>query len=196
MKRPLRNRPRLALQLAVLLGAAAALAAGCSGVDNAYEPGDPGVCEIKRLPSARLIEARDAGPAYEEATMNRAFGPLFRYIRDNDIPMTAPVEMRQGKEAVMAFHLAPQCEADKAPATGGPVSSRTLPKRSVAALAVRGAYTPERLRETEAILRAWLAGKKEWAVAGEPYAVYWNSPFMPDFLKKSEVHIPVEPAKR
>ncbi|MEY5012255.1 MAG: hypothetical protein RLZZ253_3394, partial [Verrucomicrobiota bacterium] len=28
----------------------------------------------------------------------------------------------------------------------------------------------------------------------EPYAVYWNSPFVPGFLKHSEVHIPLTPA--
>jgi hypothetical protein len=30
--------------------------------------------------------------------------------------------------------------------------------------------------------------------AGEAYAIYWNSPFVPGFLKRYEVHVPVEPA--
>jgi hypothetical protein len=31
----------------------------------------------------------------------------------------------------------------------------------------------------------------QWEAAGEPYAVFWNSPFMPGFLKRSEVHQPL-----
>jgi hypothetical protein len=46
-------------------------------------------------------------------------------------------------------------------------------------------------------LRAWLLSHPEAKIIGEPYAVYWNSPFVPFFLKKSEVHLPVQllPAK-
>ncbi len=176
--------------------ALALFASGCVGVDNAYAPGEAGVCEIKQLPAARLIEAREAGPANEEETMNKTFRPLFGYIRDNEIPMTAPVEMRQGREAVMAFHLAPESAAGKDLREGDRVSLRTLPERTVAALAVNGAYTPERLRETEATLRVWLAWHKEWEPEGDAYAVYWDPPFLPGFLKKSEVHIPVKRAKR
>ena len=44
-------------------------------------------------------------------------------------------------------------------------------------------------------LKAWLAKRTDVKAAGEPYAVYWNSPFVPFFLKQSEVHIPVAPTK-
>ena len=29
--------------------------------------------------------------------------------------------------------------------------------------------------------------------AGEPYGVYWNAPYVPFFLKRFEVHVPVRP---
>lgn len=159
--------------------------------DEAYAPGEVGVCEIKRLPAARILEASGAGPAQEQATMNRAFGPLFNYIRKHDIPMTTPVEMRREGASVMAFHLGADSAARSDLAAEGAVTLRELPERLVASLTVRGSYTPERLAETEATLREWLALHPDWEIAGEAYAVYWNSPFMPGFLKRSEVHIPV-----
>lgn len=188
------DRHSLRLPFGAALGALALFSGGCTGVKNAYAPGENGVCEIKLLPAARVIETREAGDPAEEATMNKTFRPLFFYIRDNAIPMTAPVEMRGEGGAVMAFHLDPDSAArTDLPAREG-VTGRTLPERHVAALAARGSYTPERLRETERALRAWLAENKAWAPAGPAYAVYWDPPFMPGFLKKSEVHIPVEPA--
>ncbi len=159
--------------------------------DQAYAPGEVGVCEIKRLPSARILEATGAGPAQEQATMNRAFGPLFNYIRKHDIPMTTPVEMRREGASVMAFHLGADSAARSDLAAEGAVTLRELPERLVASLTVRGSYTPERLAATEATLREWLSAHPDWEISGEAYAVYWNSPFMPGFLKRSEVHIPV-----
>lgn len=41
----------------------------------------------------------------------------------------------------------------------------------------------------------WLAKRADVKAAGEPYAIYWNSPSVPFFLKKSEVHLPVVPTK-
>ena len=43
-------------------------------------------------------------------------------------------------------------------------------------------------------LREWLKANTEWVADGEPSAVYWNSPFVPFFLKTSEVHMPVRKA--
>lgn len=201
-------RPRRTAALAPLL---ALTLAGCAGTaptampvapnpapvcrpasdDQAYAPGNLDVCEIKILPIARILECADDGPAEQQATMNRTFRPLFNYIRDNGIPMTTPVEMRSGERAAMAFHLdaASAKRDDLRPGTR--VTLRTLPERTVASLTVRGGYTPERLAATETTLRTWLAAHPDWQPTGPAYAVYWNSPFMPGFLKKSEVHIPV-----
>ena len=43
-------------------------------------------------------------------------------------------------------------------------------------------------------LEAWLASQNAWRAAGAPYAVFWNGPFTPWFMKRFEVHVPVEPA--
>ena len=40
-------------------------------------------------------------------------------------------------------------------------------------------------------LRTWLAKHPEWAAAGPPRSLAYNSPFVPWFAKYSEVQIPV-----
>jgi len=39
----------------------------------------------------------------------------------------------------------------------------------------------------------WLAAQPTVEAAGEPYAVYWNAPYVPPFMKRFEVHVPVRP---
>jgi hypothetical protein len=59
---------------------------------------------------------------------------------------------------------------------------------------VRGSYTKKNFDTALTQLKAWLAQRPTLIPQGEPYAVYWNSPFVPGFLKHSEVHIPLTPA--
>jgi hypothetical protein len=66
-----------------------------------------------------------------------------------------------------------------------------LPARTVAARALRGAYTRGRYDRTLAELRDWLEAEPGYAAAGEPFVTYWNSPFTPGFMKHAEVCIPV-----
>ena len=62
-------------------------------------------------------------------------------------------------------------------------------------MGIRGSYSRENYEEALTELRTWLAKRTDVKPIGEPYAVYWNSPFVPFFLKQSEVHILVAPAK-
>lgn len=39
--------------------------------------------------------------------------------------------------------------------------------------------------------RAWLTEHPEWTAAGPPRSLAYNSPFVPGFVKYSEVQIPV-----
>jgi effector-binding domain-containing protein len=70
-----------------------------------------------------------------------------------------------------------------------------VPERRVAAIGIRGSYSRENYEEALTELKGWLAKQPGLRATGEPYAVYWNSPFVPFFLKHSEVHVPVGPAK-
>lgn len=161
------------------------------GVEDAYPRTEVGVCETKLLPAARLMLATSPG-AYFGAN-NRLFGKLFNYIRAHDIPMTAPVEARM-QPGVMVFYC-DDAAAKRDDLRDTPeVALQSVPPRTVAAIGIRGSYTPESYETNLAKLREWLKGHPELKPCGEPYAVYWNSPFVPGFLKRSEVHIPVEPA--
>ncbi len=178
---------RCPLLLALILPAMA------PAVELAYPKTDPAVCEVKDLPASRLMVARsDSG--YFSAN-NRMFGKLFRYIQSNRIPMTAPVEARI-EPGVMIFHCdaASAARVDLRPTPE--VALESVPARAVAAIGIRGSYTEKSYRENLARLRAWLATQPGVSEVGEPYAVYWDSPFVPGFLKRSEVHIPVRRAAR
>lgn len=160
------------------------------GAEDAYPQTDTGVCETKRLPAARLMVAASTGGYF--SSDNRLFGKLFRFIQSNNIPMTAPVEARI-QPATMVFYCdAGSAKREDLKATSE-VTLQTVPERTVAAIGIRGSYTSESYETNLAKLREWLKSHPELKVTGEPYAVYWNSPFVPGFMKRSEVHIPVEP---
>jgi hypothetical protein len=87
--------------------------------------------------------------------------------------------------------------------SGAPASPKTLPEgvvvltrpeRLVVSHGGRGGYSRSHFEEARAAALAWLATRPDLVADGPAYAVYWNSPFMPGFLKRYEVHIPVHPA--
>lgn len=158
------------------------------GTENAYPQTEVGVCETKVLPAARLMVASSAGPYF--GSDNRLFGKLFRYIQSNEIPMTAPVEARM-QPATMVFYCDTASAAREDLKDTPEVILSKVPERTVASVGIRGGYTRESYDAHLAKLREWLKSRPDLREAGEPYAVYWNSPFVPGFLKRSEVHIPV-----
>jgi hypothetical protein len=170
---------------------AAFLPAFAQGVEDAYPRTAPGVLEVKALPSARLMLA-ETPQAYFTAN-NRLFGKLFRFINQNKIPMTAPVEARL-QPGVMVFYMDAGSAKRIDVVPSAEVQLQDVPVRQVAAIGIRGSYSEENFRDAEAKLRAWVAQRKDLAVTGEAYGVYWNSPFVPFFLKQSEVHLPVRAA--
>jgi len=161
-------------------------------VSEAYPRTAPGDLELKTLPAARWMRTESANDYF--AADNGLFMKLFRYIDSNKIPMTAPVEAGI-KPGTMVFYMdeASAKRADLAETTQVKLSS--VPERRVAAIGIRGSYSRENYEEALTALKAWLAKRTDVKAAGEPYAVYWNSPFVPFFLKQSEVHIPVVPTK-
>ena len=158
------------------------------GTDEAYPRTSPGVCEVKSLPAARLMLTESAEGYFSKN--NQMFGKLFSYIRTNDLPMTAPVEARM-QPGVMVFYMdsASAVRPDLRP--NAEVKLQDVPARLVAAIGIRGSYSEENYTEALATLKDWLQKQKDFEANGEPYAVYWNSPFVPFFFKQSEVHIPI-----
>ena len=159
---------------------------------SAYEAVYPmtaaGFCEIKKLPAASVLQTSSRGEYFQEN--NGLFMRLFQTINQNKAPMTVPVEAKM-MPGTMVFYLDSASAKRKDLQLPAGVIRQTLPPRSVASIGIRGGYSRESYETHLAKLRAWLKTQSQWAEAGEPYAVYWNSPFMVPFMKRSEVHVPV-----
>ncbi len=168
------------------------LPSSVSGVEEAYPRTSPGDIELKTLPAARWMRTESSKDYF--ASDNGLFMRLFRYIDSNKIPMTAPVEAGISP-GTMVFYMDAGSAKRADLAETAQVKLASVPERRVAAIGIRGSYSRDNYEEALAELRDWLAKRTDVKAAGDPYAVYWNSPFVPFFLKHSEVHVPVAPTK-
>ncbi len=144
---------------------------------------------VRQLPSGRWLATEMPGDYF--ARSDRLFMRLFDYIRDNDVAMTVPVEGTL-EGAGMRFYAgngAPPGLSDT-----GTVRIVDVPARQVVSIGGRGSYNEENLAEARVRLTQWLAEQTEWVGAGEPYGVFWSGPFTPWFVKRFEVHLPVQAA--
>ena len=164
-----------------------ALAGSLMATDAAFPQSPVGTPELKTLPSGTLLKSAAPGSYFEQS--NRLFRPLFRYISSHDIAMTVPVEA-QIDGAAMFFWVSAK-ERAKVTGSGEGVDVIEVPERRVASLGGKGSYSAENFAKTAAALTAWLKARTDVESAGPAYAVYWNGPFTPGFLKRYEVHIPV-----
>lgn len=181
------------MRYAFIIGAAFLFLAGglvAMAYESAYEPTPVGKIAVKTLPAARAIASKMEPKA---ENMDPSFMPLFRYIQSNNIPMTIPVEADREDKAAMRFFIG-QSQSNRVFASTANVAVLDLPRRTVVSIGMRGSYTRKRYEEGVRQLREWLKANPPWVADGEPSAVYWNGPFVPFFLKKSEVHIPVRKA--
>jgi len=178
------------LRLAALafVGLGELLGLNAMAYEAAYPMTAAGVCEIKTLPAGVLLEARSEGEYFREN--NGLFRRLFEAIQKNQVPMTTPVEagVRPG---TMVFYLDPKSAKRTDLVLQGGVRRREVEERVVASIGIRGGYSKESFEENAGRIREWIKTQTGWKAAGEPYVVYWNSPFMIWFLKRSEVHLPV-----
>ncbi|MBC2601992.1 heme-binding protein [Puniceicoccus vermicola] len=159
-----------------------------SATEQAYPETPVGEIEIKKLPGATLIVSKSGKSYFEED--NQLFRPLFRYIQDRDIAMTTPVEA-EINPGEMFFYIGDGVESEELTNTDD-VTVRELPERSVASIGVRGSYSSSNFQEAKAKLEAWLANQSDWRATGDAKGVFWDGPFTLWFLKRFEVHIPVE----
>ena len=145
--------------------------------------------QIKRYPAYRKVQA--------DASAGRAFWTLFSHIKQNDIAMTAPVEMtysdrERPREGSMAFLY------------GSPDLGRSgkqesvevidVPPKSVVSTGVRGPRTAQSVAEARDRLYAWLeANKADYYTDGPLRVMAYNSPFVPRNRNYFEVEIPLRP---
>jgi effector-binding domain-containing protein len=156
--------------------------------EKAFSPTAPDITEVKTLPAGVLLKSSGQGSYFEDS--NRLFRPLFRYISSRDIAMTTPVETTI-ESAAMFFWVAPK-EVDKVDGDAEGVEVIRVAERKVASLGARGGYSQSNFEKTRDKLLTWLSEQPEIVTAGEAYVVYWNGPFTPWFLKRYEVHVPVQ----
>lgn len=162
-------------------------------------PTAEGEIEIKQYPVYRAATVQVTGEL--ASASSRGFSPLFRHISDNGISMTAPVEAQypiatleadvvtEGETAVSFLYrnleIAPE-------AVAGEVRVEDNAPMTVVSVGVRGGYDYAIYTRGIERLNGWLAENPDYAVAGAPRRFFYDGPFIPDSLKRSDIQIPIE----
>ena len=156
-------------------------------VESAFNRTPAEKIEIKTIPESSVLISEVEGNYY--TTRNLLFKRLFNYIQDNKVAMTVPVEAAIDHSS-MKFYLGSKDRKKDLP-DGMNVRVKTVPGRTVLSIGIRGAYSKDNFDKALAKLENWLNANKEYVPGGDAYGVFWDAPFMPWFLKRSEVHIPI-----
>ena len=166
--------------------------------------------ELRMYESHILAETSIDGE-FEDAG-NRAFVRLFRYISGNNkqqqkvamtspvgqeassqkIEMTSPVGQRkQDGKWVVSFMMPASFTLETTPEPKDPnVFIREVPARLIASVRFSGFWSEKRYRRNLAKLQDWIANNRLTPL-GEPIWARYNPPFMPWFLRRNEILIPV-----
>ena len=157
------------------------------GFEAMHEKTPVGEIKILQLPARTALEA-NAGQSYFSEN-NGLFRTLFRYISKHDLSMTTPVEaeIEPGK---MRFFVGGK-DANKSRPNTDTVEVKELEPMQVLAIGIRGSYDEENFRENRDHLVRWIREQADYEAARDPYAVYWDGPYIPWFLKRSEIHLPI-----
>ena len=141
---------------------------------------------------------------------NEAFDRLFKYISGNNkqqqkvamtspvgqesqkIEMTSPVgQQRQDGKWVVSFMMPAAFILTTTPEPKDPsIYIRAVPARVMAAVRYSGFWSEKSYRHNLANLQDWMTSHQLTAI-GEPIWARYNPPFMPWFLRRNEILIPV-----
>jgi len=118
--------------------------------------------------------------------------PVSQEAESEKISMTAPVnQMRVGEKYRITFLMPAKYTMETLPE---PLDTRVklkeVPGQLIASLRYSGTWSRDRYEENRIRLQA-LMRQKRLEPAGEPIFARYNSPFMPWFLRRNEVLIPV-----
>jgi len=166
-------------------------------------PTPPGKIEVKHYPAYRSGTIRYRGQLAQAA--ESAFSPLFNHISSNNISMTAPVEARyplstlwvgkegqpneQGEAEVSFLYRRPDVDP-KQIAQG--IRVEDTPPMTVVSIGVQGNYSYVSYQQHVEQLRDWLSQHPDYKVDGSPRRFFYDSPFVPDLLKRSEIQVPIQ----
>ncbi|MCM0612156.1 heme-binding protein [Marinobacter sediminum] len=147
---------------------------------------------------------------------SEAFGRLFKYISGNNqsqqeiamtapvgqvaesqkIDMTAPVGQTQvDGNWVVSFMMPSSFTMDSIPKPNDErIALRSVPEQTMAAIRYSGFWSESGYQKNKSRLEKWI-DKKGYIATGAPIWARYNAPFMPWFLRRNEVLIPVEQAE-
>lgn len=166
--------------------------------------------EVREYEPSILAETIVDG-AFDNAG-NKAFSRLFKYISGNNksrqkIEMTAPVAQKAESDKIDMTSPIAQQEADGGWAVSFMMPSsfsletlpepkdpkvilRQVPARHIAAVRYSGFWSEKGYIHNRAKLEAWI-NKNRFSVVGEPIWARYNPPFMPWFLRRNEILVPI-----
>jgi len=166
--------------------------------------------ELRKYESHILAETTVDG-AFKDAG-SEAFGRLFKYISGNNkqqqkvamtspvgqepssqkIEMTSPVgQQKQDEKWVVSFMMPASFELETTPEPKDPnVSIREVPARLIAVVRYSGFWSEKSYLRNLAKLQNWIENSRLTPV-GEPIWARYNPPFMPWFLRRNEILVPV-----
>jgi len=143
---------------------------------------------------------------------SKAFSRLFDYISGNNktrqevkmtspvsqeavsekIDMTSPVgQQRQNDRWAVSFMMPATYSMTTIPEPTDPdVTLRQVPAQYIAAVTYSGFWSEERYLSNKDDLEAWIE-KENFEVVGEPVWARYNPPFMPWFLRRNEILVPI-----
>jgi hypothetical protein len=118
--------------------------------------------------------------------------PVSQEAASEKIPMTAPVNQEKaGEKWRITFMMPPQYTLETLPEPLDPrVQLTKVPVLLMAALSYSGTWSRGRYEKKEKRLKE-LIRQKGLKIVGEPVFARYNPPFMPWFLRRNEVLIPV-----
>lgn len=167
-----------------------------------------GSFELREYPPLVVAESFQSGPRKD--ALNRGFRQLAGYIfaksrggerismtapvvQDREqIAMTAPVVQDQSDSGTWRTRFIMPARYSRATLPQPPdgVSIAEIPSRRIAAIKFSGSGEDSALAAREAELRHWMAANGLRAVGGAEYAFY-NSPFIPTFMRRNEILIAI-----
>ena len=119
--------------------------------------------------------------------------PVSQESMPEKIAMTAPVsQVAEGGRWKIAFMMPSNYTLESLPIPDDQrVKLREEQEKTVAVVRYSGSWGKKRYQDHESKLLEWISGKG-WEVAGAPIWARYNPPFMPWFLRRNEILVPVE----
>lgn len=170
-----------------------------------------GKFEIREYAPHILAETIVEGDLEEAG--NKAFRPLFRYISGDNrartkVAMTAPVSQEKTGEKItmtapvnqqrlqdrwaVSFTMPASYTLETLPIPDDPkITFRQVPARRMAAARYSGFWSEKNYLQNKTDLEAWMR-ELGFASGGDPVWARYNPPFMPWFLRRNEILIPVK----